>query len=181
MNLGSKLLGAGNVRSRLVAAGALGALLMAVACSSSGDDAGGECPADNPNCREIATAQAGSEAVVKRKCVDCHGKNMAGSTTMLTGQKDTATGEKVELFPPNLTGDKDTGVGSWTDDQLAVAIRTGVDNESQALCPQMKHFADMSDFEVFSIVKYLRSIPPVSQKIPRSVCPPLKTKEEQNR
>ena len=167
--------------TKFIATGALGALLMAVACSSSDDEGAGGCPADNPNCREIANVQAGSEAVVKRKCVDCHGKNMAGSLTMLTGQKDTVTGEKVELFPPNLTNDQATGIGSWTDDQLALAIRTGVDNESQQLCPQMKHFADMTDYEVFSIVKYLRSIPPVSQKVPRSVCPPLKTKEEQNR
>ena len=43
----------------------------------------------------------------------------------------------------------------------------------------MTHFSDMTDFEVYSIVKYLRSIPPVKNKVPRSVCPPLKTKEEQ--
>jgi hypothetical protein len=151
------------------------------ACSSS-DSGGGNaksCPPDNPNCKEIATESAGAEAVKKRKCVECHGQNMAGSTTMLPGQKPTPTGEAVELYPPNLTSDEATGVGKWTDDQLAVAIRTGIDNNSQDLCPQMKHFADMSDFEVYSIVKYLRSIPKVSSKIPRSVCPPLKTKEEQ--
>ena len=37
----------------------------------------------------------------------------------------------------------------------------------------------MSDFEVYSIVKYLRSLPAVSNKILRSVCPPLKSKSEQ--
>jgi hypothetical protein len=66
--------------------------------------------------------------------------------------------------------------GTWTDDALAVAIRTGFDDESQALCPQMTHFANMSDFEVYSIVKYLRSLPPVKKAVPRSVCPPFKTK-----
>ena len=45
---------------------------------------------------------------------------------------------------------------------------TGIDKDSQDLCPQMKHFADMTDFEVYSIVKYLRSIPKVPSKIPRS-------------
>lgn len=152
------------------------------ACSSSDDGGGGDgasCPQDNPNCKEIATETAGSQAVKKRKCVECHGDNLAGSTTMLPGQKPTPTGETVELYPPNLTSDDATGVGKWTDDQLANAIRTGIDNEAQELCPQMKHFADMSDFEVYSIVKYLRSIPKVSSKIPRSVCPPLKTKDEQ--
>ena len=32
------------------------------------------CPADNPECKEIATVEAGSQAVVKRRCVECHGK-----------------------------------------------------------------------------------------------------------
>ena len=67
----------------------------------------------------------------------------------------------------------------YTDDLLARAIRSGLDKDDLELCPQMKHFADMTDFEVFSIIKYLRSLPPVKQKILRSVCPPLKTKEEQ--
>ena len=58
--------------------------------------------------------------------------------------------------------------------------RNGVDHESQALCPQMTHFSQMSDFEAYSIVKYLRSIPKVSKKVPRSVCPPTKTKEQQD-
>ena len=94
---------------------------------------------------------------------------MAGATTPL-GQQDPG----IELYPPNLTPDDDTGIGTWTDDNLANAIRTGLDKEGLELCPQMKHFADMSDYEAYSIVKYLRSLPPVKNKVPRSVCPPLK-------
>jgi mono/diheme cytochrome c family protein len=145
------------------------------ACSS-GNDAP-SCPANNPECKDIATVAAGKEAVVKRKCVQCHGDNMAGSTTAIPSQP-TALGEAVELYPPNLTGDPDTGVAKWTDDALALAIREGIDNESQHLCPQMNHFAQMSDFEVYSIVKYLRSLPPVKQEIPSSICPPEKTKAQ---
>jgi hypothetical protein len=139
----------------------------------------GTCPADNPECKEIATVEAGSQAVVKRRCVECHGTDMSGSATMLPGVEKTPLGEDVELYPPNLTSD-DTGVAKWTDDALAIAIRTGIDDESQALCPQMKHFSQMSDFEVYSIVKYLRSIPKVKKQVPRSVCPPTKTKEQQS-
>lgn len=108
---------------------------------------------------------------------------MSGQLQPLTGSPSyskTALGEDVELYPPNLTADQATGVGSWADDALALAIRNGVDKDSQALCPQMNHFADMSDFEVYSIVDYLRSIPKVSKKVPRSVCPPTKTKDQQS-
>ena len=92
----------------------------------------------------------------------------------------------MELYPPNLTPDFEFGLGDpastdpakkgYTDDLLARAIRQGYDRDDQTLCPQMKHFAEMTDFEVYSIVKYLRSLPPVKLKIPRSVCPPLKSK-----
>lgn len=146
-------------------------LLIAVAaCSSDGDDG----KTVDPHSKENATDQAGATAVQKRRCVECHTASMAGSPKAIA-----TPSPGVELYAPNLTNDKETGIGSWTDEQLAVAITTGVDNTSQQLCPQMKHFADMSDFEVYSIIKYLRSLPPVKNKILRSVCPPLKTKEEQ--
>jgi hypothetical protein len=176
----------------------LGVLLvgiMAWACGSDDAPAGSGCPADDPStpenesaCRAIATLTAGREAVQKRGCIGCHGPDLSGSTTMLVRPNvptTTPLGEPIELYPPNLTPDP-TGVappergGKWTDDALAIAIRTGFDEESQALCPQMTHFAEMSDFEVYSIVKYLRSLTPVSKVVPRSVCPPMKTKEQQS-
>lgn len=169
---------------------AIAAVALSAAC---GDDepaksSGPTCPDDNPECKEIATIEAGqlSVSAQKRNCVKCHGDNMAGRTTPLEGFPPALSGEPVELYPPNLTADPETGVappekgGKWTDDALALAIRTGIDEDSQALCPQMKHFSEMSDFEVYSIVKYLRSIPPVKQQVPRSVCYPTKTKEQQN-
>jgi mono/diheme cytochrome c family protein len=152
------------------------------ACDGSNEDTSNEmatCPKDNPECKELATIEAGAQAVTKRRCVGCHGADMSGSLTMLPGIKPTIQGNAVELYPPNLTSD-DTGVGKWTDDALALAIRSGVDHESQALCPQMTHFSQMTDFEVYSIVKYLRSIPKVSKQVPRSICPPTKTKEQQS-
>jgi len=135
---------------------------------------------------EAATAEKGLEAVGKRKCKDCHGANMAGQVAALSGQPSG-----VELYPPNLTPDVETGLSDpahpgsnptrkpFTDPLLARAIRQGYDEDDEELCPQMKHYPDMDDFEVYSIVKYLRSLPPVRQKILRSVCPPLKTKAQQ--
>ena len=152
------------------------------ACSSS-DPA--PAPAPDPTSRENASALKGAEAVKKRKCVECHSDNMSGAVKALPGQTDV----RVELYPPNLTPDIETGLGDpkdpdpakrgYTDELLARAIRSGLDRDDLELCPQMKHFADMTDFEVYSIIKYLRSLPPVKNKILRSVCPPLKTKEEQ--
>jgi len=175
-------------RTLIVVGATVVALASASACSSSSSGSGTAPPAPDPTSREASTAAKGGEAVVKRKCVTCHGMNMAGAVAPLplTG---ITTDTRVELYPPNLTPDPDTGIGDgtnldpakkgYTDDLLARAIRSGIDNDDLELCPEMKHFADMTDFEVYSIVKYLRALPPVKQKILRSVCPPLKTKDEQ--
>jgi hypothetical protein len=155
----------------------LGTLVFAACGEDSGELRGGGSEEADPLGKENATLAAGTEAVQKRRCVDCHD----GAAGKMAGRSDALAyrDPEIELYPPNLTPDPETGIGSWTDDQLANAIRTGLDVEGLNLCPQMTHFAEMSDFEVYSIVMYLRSLPPVRNDVPRSVCPPLKLKEEQ--
>jgi len=114
--------------------------------------------------------------VTARGCPSCHqSKNPADGT--LSGT--TSPREGTSAYPANLTPDVDTGIGSWSDDQLARAIREGTDLDGLELCPEMNHFSTMTDYEVYSIIKSLRSLPPVNNKVLRSVCPPLKTKDEQ--
>jgi hypothetical protein len=151
------------------------ALLLGCGSGSSGNNPNNGGDGGSPSQKDEATVDQGATSVKTRQCVSCHGQNMAGATTMIPYPQDA----RVELYPPNLTNDKATGIGNWTDDQLANGMRLGVDNNGLELCPEMQHFSTMNDYEAYSIVKYLRSIPPVSQKVLRSVCPPLKTKDEQ--
>lgn len=158
----------------------LGAILtaFAVACSSgsTGTLSGNGTQPDTTGVPgATGDVSAGAQSVKTRKCVNCHTSAMSGQTSPLPYAADPT----VELYPPNLTPDIATGIGSWTDEQLATAIREGQDETGLELCPQMNHFSTMTDYEVNSIVAYLRSLPPVSQKVLRSVCPPLKTKAEQ--
>src|SRR5262245_52986738 len=95
-------------RGALLTLAAAGASATTGACSDDPPPPRPTCPKDNPECREIATVEAGSEAVQKRNCVDCHGGNMAGKLTPLPGFPKTPSGEDVELYPPNLTRDKKT-------------------------------------------------------------------------
>ena len=152
-------------------------LALAAACSSNDDDTTPTCPPDNRECRAASTASAGKLVIERRRCEQCHtgpSGTLAGQSTPLAGHP-----EGIELYPPNLTPHA-TGIAGWTDEQLANAIRTGVDRQTLALCPQMKHDDTMTDFEVFSVIKYLRQLDPVEHTIPRSVCPPLKSKDEQH-
>ena len=154
----------------------LGAASLVVAAALGACSSGGSTNTPPPSDKDKATVEVGAQAVKTRKCVDCHGQNMAGSSAPLAYPQDT----RVELWAQNLTPDTDYGIATWTDTQIAFGIRSGQDNDGLQLCPQMQHFSTMNDYETYSIVKYLRSIPPVHQAVPRSVCPPLKTKDEQD-
>ena len=86
-------------------------------------------------------------------------------------------GQPIELagFPghivvPNITPDKVTGAGNWTDDQIARAIREGIKHDDTTLFPLMPYmlYKDLSDEDLASVVVYLRSIPPLRNPLPVS-------------
>ena len=68
----------------------------------------------------------------------------------------------------NITPDKETGLGSWTDEQIATAITTGKRPDGRQLAPIMNYaaFTHMTKDDVAAVVAYLRSIPPVHNKVP---------------
>jgi cytochrome c553 len=74
---------------------------------------------------------------------------------------------------PNLTPDPETGAGSWTDDQLARAIREGIGHDGRTLFPIMPYtrYRNMSDEDLASIVVFLRSVPPIRNPLPTSNVP----------
>lgn len=69
---------------------------------------------------------------------------------------------------PNLTPDAETGAGTWTDDMFARAIREGIGHDGRALSSPMWYwsFSNLSDEDLASIVVYLRTLPPVHNKLP---------------
>jgi mono/diheme cytochrome c family protein len=74
---------------------------------------------------------------------------------------------------PNLTPDPETGTGTWTDDQLARAIREGIGHDGRTLFPIMPYekFRAMTDEDLASIIVYLRSLKPVRNTLPKSAVP----------
>jgi mono/diheme cytochrome c family protein len=73
-----------------------------------------------------------------------------------------------QVVAPNISPDKVTGIGDWTDDEITRAIREGVGRDGRLLNPEMpyRYFSGLSTAELRSIVKYLRSIPAVSHSLP---------------
>ncbi len=73
----------------------------------------------------------------------------------------------------NITPDSETGIGLWSDDEVARAIREGVRRDGTALFPLMPYlaFAAMDDEDVKAIVAYLRTIPAVRNVVPKRDLP----------
>jgi mono/diheme cytochrome c family protein len=81
--------------------------------------------------------------------------------------------EEPGLFvamPANITPDKETGIGNWTDAQIITAIREGKRPDGSIIGPPMPIglYSKMSDGDVKAIVAYLRSVPAVKNKVPAS-------------
>jgi len=75
---------------------------------------------------------------------------------------------------PNLTPDRETGAGAWSDDMLARAIREGVGHDGRGLGGEMWWWAfrSLSDEDLASIVVYLRSLPAVRNALPARLLSP---------
>ncbi len=86
------------------------------------------------------------------------------------GQKLPYTDLPGVVFAPNLTPDKDTGAGNWSDDMLARAIREGIGHDGHALFGIMPfaHYRNMPDEDLASIIVYLRSLPAVRNPLPKT-------------
>jgi hypothetical protein len=126
--------------------------------------------------RYIATTRVG--------CQYCHSPHdwsnpatpiIAG--TEFSGEEEPYEGLPGRIVAPNLTPDRETGAGTWTDDQFARAIREGIGHDGRTLFPLMPYqvFREMSDEDLASVVVYLRSLPPVRHELPKTeVISPVK-------
>lgn len=76
-------------------------------------------------------------------------------------------------FASNLTPDEETGIGSWSLELFTESMRTGTHvGETRPFLPPMPTYARLTDEELQSIFRYLRSIEPVSNKVPASMPSP---------
>ncbi len=69
---------------------------------------------------------------------------------------------------PNLTPDKDTGLGNWTREEIVTAIQTGVLPDGRVLAPIMPwgSFASLTKADATAIAVYLKSLPAVKNQVP---------------
>jgi hypothetical protein len=108
-------------------------------------------------------------------CRDCHSpRDSTGAYAQ--GHLFEGGGYQVRLpdghvlNPPNLTPDRETGLGAWSDAEIIRAIRTGVERSGRLLNPVMPYavaFHTMTNQDAVDLVGFLRSLRPVKRSWPR--------------
>jgi mono/diheme cytochrome c family protein len=106
-------------------------------------------------------------------CTDCHTPgHFMGHPDMgrFLGGSDVGFGIPGHgvFVGPNLTPDKETGLGNWSAQQIVNAITTGQRPDGRILAPVMpwRGFAVLTKPDALAIAAYLKSLPPVSNKVP---------------
>lgn len=120
------------------------------------------------------TADTSPEGVARgeylvRAVVDCGGCHSPdGTNGPLSGYaQDFVEGPISMVFSsPNLTPDAETGLGDWTDAEIARAIREGLDKDGVELIMPSVIYHNLSDADTAAIVGYLRSLEPVRNEPP---------------
>lgn len=87
---------------------------------------------------------------------------------LLAGGRPFSLGPAGVIFSRNLTPDEETGLGTWTDEEIEAALRIGVSKDGSRLHPLMpyRNFYGLSREDVRAIIAYLRSIPAVNNPEP---------------
>ncbi|MEO8740421.1 MAG: cytochrome c [Casimicrobiaceae bacterium] len=96
---------------------------------------------------------------------DCAGCHTAKDGQALAGGKPLETGFGA-IYAPNITPDRDTGIGNWSSDAFYRALHTGHDDEGKHLYPAFPYpwFTKVTRSDVDTIKAYLDTIAPVRRQ-----------------
>ena len=109
-----------------------------------------------------ALVQRGRYLYTIASCAFCHNPNGAGGLKISWRAFGT-------LWTRNITSDKQTGIGLWSDAQIARAIRSGIAADGRVLHWQgmiWDHASNWDEEDVRALVSYLRVLPPIARTIP---------------
>ncbi|AKU97935.1 Putative diheme cytochrome c-553 [Labilithrix luteola] len=122
------------------------------------------------------TVERGKYLTTVAICRDCHSPRLPDGSydeahLFAGGGFSLRTGNGEALIPPNLTPDRETGIGTWTDADIERAVRHGVAADGHRLNPAMPYevgLEALTDEDMGALILYLRSLPPVRRRLPEN-------------
>ncbi|CAM2160303.1 cytochrome c [Paraburkholderia tropica] len=116
-----------------------------------------------------AMLERGRQIAIAGDCAVCH--TAPGGATNAGGfALETPFGT---VWSTNITPDRETGIGAWTYEAFARAMRQGIARDGRHLYPAFPYtsFARMSDADMMSLYAWLMSQPAVKQAAPETKLP----------
>ncbi|MEA2970498.1 MAG: hypothetical protein QOE78_3759, partial [Alphaproteobacteria bacterium] len=116
-----------------------------------------------PDPQSFEDIERGRYLAIAGDCAACHtargGKPFAGGVPI-----ETPFGKVVA---PNITPDRETGIGAWTDDEFRRAVQEGIGRDGELLYPAMPYpaYAKVAPDDVLAIRAYLATVEPASNKV----------------
>ena len=110
-------------------------------------------------------------------CVDCHTPGSyygaPDTTRMLSGSELGWEGPWGVSYARNLTPDPETGIASWSEEDIVTAFRTGHRPDQTPILPPMPWpaYAMMSDEDAHALAAFIKSLPPVHHQAPDRLPP----------
>lgn len=104
-------------------------------------------------------------------CVACHSAAKNTDSLILAGAEVPLSGGHAfkfglgTFYSRNITPDSTTGIGRYSDRELARILRYGVHKSGETVLPFM-NFQNLSDDDLRAVISYLRSLKPVRNEVP---------------
>jgi mono/diheme cytochrome c family protein len=111
-------------------------------------------------------------------CMDCHstrdfskyaGPVVRGTEGMGGFEFNEKLGLPGKIYAKNITPDVETGIGSWTDEEIMRALTQGISKKGDTLFPLMPYanFNHMAKSDLQSIIAYIRTLKPIKNQVPQ--------------
>jgi hypothetical protein len=126
---------------------------------------------------DTAGVARGRYLVTIMACNDCHtpGTFYGGPDPerFLAGSEMGWAGPWGVVYAANLTPDPETGLGKWSAEAIARAIRTGNRPDGRQLAAAMPwlDYSNLTDADALAIARYLGTLQPVKHAVPRPLAP----------
>jgi len=112
------------------------------------------------------------------ECYTCHSKDFAKNNYEVPEKSlgffgggnvmHQLDGSKITTL--NLTMDKETGIGNWSEEDFMKAVKTGLlPNTQPALRYPMTPYVNLSDAELKAIYAFLKTVPTIKNKVERKL------------
>ena len=152
---------------------------------------GSEPPPPRPPPRSPAPAgdraRRGEYLIALMHCASCHAtpgpdglpdpdRPFAGGEAMRPFGAGLASLGTGTMFAPNITPDRETGIGAWTADDIGRALKALVRPDGTPIRGPMELYAAgwavIGDADLAAVAAYLQQLPPVHHPVPRSTFEP---------